>query len=616
MSFIKNLLAFKKNLLYFYNRTVSFNREAKINTLRKLQSYMGRRKVFLTGSLTLSGLSTILGMMPFIFIWLLIRVLFDNPGKVPVELVNKYAWWALGTAVGGVVIYFLALMLSHLAAFRVETNMRRRAMEKLMAMPLGFFDSNTSGRMRKIIDDNAGITHSFLAHQLPDLAGNSLMPLVSLILIFFFDWRFGLACLIPLVFAMALMSTMMGKKGRHFMKMYMDSLEEMNTEAVEYVRGIPVVKVFQQTVFSFKSFYNSISRYREMVCKYTLLWEKPMASYTVIVHGFVYLLIPVALILMKGSNKVGLVLLNLFFYILITPVFGQSIMKSMYMNQALGHAAEAVNRVEKLTDAEPLREPENPEPVKGAEIGFKNVTFTYPGSKTPALKEVSFTVPEGKIYALVGPSGGGKTTIAGLVPRFRDTESGEVTLGGTDVRNIATEELMSNISFVFQNTKLFRASIEENIKYGNPDATDEDVEKAIDLAQCREIVDKLPDGIRTVIGEEGVWLSGGEQQRVALARAFLKDAPVIVLDEATAFADPENEHLIQEAIRKLMSGKTVLMIAHRLSSVVDVDSILVINEGRIEEQGTHKKLADSEGLYSRMWKEYRQSVKWTIGKEG
>ncbi|WP_394701187.1 ABC transporter ATP-binding protein [uncultured Methanolobus sp.] len=585
-----------------------------MNTLSRLQTYMGGRKILLPAAVILSGISSLTGILPFIFIWLIVReLLLSTMGSQ--ALINTYAWWAMGTAVGGVVLYFLALMLSHLAAFRVETNMRRQAMQKIVRFPLGFFDGNTSGRIRKIIDDNASITHTFLAHQLPDLAGTILVPLASLVLVFVFDWRLGLACLVPIIAAMAVMGYMMGTQGRFFMEMYMTSLEEMNTEAVEYVRGIPVVKVFQQTIFSFKNFHNSIIKYRDMVYKYTLMWEKPMTTYTVIIHGFVYILIPVAILLIGNSASYAEILLDLFFYILITPVFAQSVMKSMYLNQALGQATEAVNRIDELTDVELLPMASNPKAITNHEISFRDVSFSYPGSEQKAIDDISFTIPEGKTFALVGASGSGKTTIARLVPRFWDVDTGQITIGGNNVKDIAPMDLMQHVSFVFQNTRLFKTSLLENIRYGNDRARPEAIENAVKSAQCREIIDKLPDGLDTKIGAEGTYLSGGEQQRIALARAILKDAPIVVLDEATAFADPENEHLIQKALGKLTTGKTVLMIAHRLTSVMDVDSILVVNKGKIAEQGTHSELMDKQGIYAGMWKEYQKSVQWTIGKE-
>ena len=576
---------------------------------------MGKRKVLLPAAMLLSALSALAGMLPYILIWLIVRELLEHGEITSSGNVVTYAWWAAGMAVASIVLYFAALMSSHLAAFRVESNLRKEAMRQIVRMPLGFFDINTSGRIRKIIDDNAGVTHSFLAHQLPDLAATFLVPLVAAILIFVFDWILGLACIVPVIIAMLVMGFMMNAEGRQFMKSYMTSLEEMNTEAVEYVRGIPVVKVFQQTIYSFKNFHRCIMNYNKMVFGYTRMWEKPMSLYTVIINGFVFFLAPLAILLIGYSGNYASVLLNFFLFVLITPVFSQSIMKSMYLNQALGQASEAIGRLENLVAYEHLTVVEHPQPVKEFSIQFEKVSFSYPGANQKAVDDVSFTIPQGNTVALVGASGGGKTTIARLVPRFWEATEGKVLIGGINVREIAPEELMKYISFVFQNTKLFKTSLLENIKYGNPDAKVEEVERAVDMAQCREIINKLPLGLNTKIGTEGTYLSGGEQQRIVLARAILKNAPIIVLDEATAFADPENEHLIQQALKELTKGKTVLMIAHRLSSITDADNILVIDKGKIAEQGTHANLLGKQGIYYHMWNEYQQSVRWTIGKE-
>lgn len=576
---------------------------------------MGKRKVLLPAAMLLSALSALAGMLPYILIWLIVRELLEYGEITSSGNVVTYAWWAAGMAVASIVLYFAALMSSHLAAFRVESNLRKEAMRQIVRMPLGFFDINTSGRIRKIIDDNAGVTHSFLAHQLPDLAATFLVPLVAAILIFVFDWILGLACIVPVIIAMLVMGFMMNAEGRQFMKSYMTSLEEMNTEAVEYVRGIPVVKVFQQTIYSFKNFHRCIMNYNKMVFGYTRMWEKPMSLYTVIINGFVFFLAPLAILLIGYSGNYASVLLNFFLFVLITPVFSQSIMKSMYLNQALGQASEAIGRLENLVAYEHLTVVAHPQPVKEFSIQFEKVSFSYPGANQKAVDNVSFTIPQGRTVALVGASGGGKTTIARLVPRFWEATEGKVLIGGINVREIAPEELMKHISFVFQNTKLFKTSLLENIKYGNPNATMEEVERAVDMAQCREIINKLPLGLNTKIGTEGTYLSGGEQQRIVLARAILKNAPIIVLDEATAFADPENEYLIQQALKELTKGKTVLMIAHRLSSITDADNILVIDKGKIAEQGTHAKLLEKQGIYYNMWNEYQQSVRWTIGKE-
>lgn len=586
-----------------------------MNTLKRLQHYMGNRKILLPISMFLSALSALAGLLPFILIWLIVRELLSTGGTLVSGNVITYAWWAAGLAVAGVSLYFTALMASHLAAFRVESNLRREAMRRIARMPLGFFDCHTSGRIRKIIDDNASITHTFLAHQMPDLAGAILVPLVAVVLVFWFDWRLGLACIVPIVIAMMTMGYMMGTKGRQFMQSYMNSLEEMNAEAVEYVRGIPVVKVFQQTIYSFKNFHRCIMNYNKMVFGYTHMWEKPMSFYTVVINGFVFFLAPLAILLIDYSGHYAEVLLNFFLFVLITPVFSQNIMKNMYLNQALGQASEAIGRLDSLLSYKELPVSTSPKPVTEFDIRFDKVSFTYPGAAQKAVDNVSFFIPQGKTVALVGASGGGKTTIARLVPRFWEAAEGEVLIGGVNVKDVAPEELMKDVSFVFQHTRLFKTTLLENIKYGNPDASLDEVQRAIDIAQCREIIDRLPLGLETRIGAEGTYLSGGEQQRIVLARAILKNAPIVVLDEATAFADPENEYLIQRALKELTRGKTVLMIAHRLSSITGADRILVVDKGRIAEQGTHTELVEKQGIYNRMWNEYRQSVCWTIGKE-
>lgn len=584
-----------------------------MNTLAKLRQYMTGRKALLPASLIFSALSSLTGMMPFILIWFIIReFLSERSGHL--AHIEILAWWTAGTAIASILLYFLALSLSHLVAFRVEANMRREAMKRIVSMPLGFFDRNTSGRIRKIIDENASITHTFLAHQMPDLAGTVLTPLTAMVLVFVFDWRLGIASLVPIVLSIMIMGFMMGKRGKFFMKQYLDSLEEMNTEAIEYVRGIPVVKVFQQTIFSFKNFHKSILNYKAMVLGYTQMWQNPMSAYTVIINGFAFFLVPVAILLIREENAARIIV-NLFLYVLVTPVLSQSIMRSMYLSQAMGQASEAINRMEALTAAKKLPDALSPVPVTGYEIHFEKVSFTYPGANTKAIDEISFSIAEGQTLALVGASGSGKTTIARLVPRFWDADEGEVNIGGTNVKNMAAGELMEHVSFVFQDTRLFKLSLLENIRYGRPSASMEEVNRAVDLAQCREIINRLPKGLNTKIGKEGTYLSGGEQQRIVLARAILKNAPIVVLDEATAFTDPENEHLIQKALEKLTRGKTVLMIAHRLSSITAADNILVVSQGKIAEQGTHNELLNKQGIYTHMWNEYQQAVKWTIGKE-
>ncbi len=581
-----------------------------MSTLSKLAKYMGSRKPLYPLALILSALSAVAGFVPFLLMWFIVREALTGGDLNDVRIFD-YAIGAVMGAVASIVLYFAALACSHLVAFRLEGNIRRSTMKKLMNLPLGFFDRNPSGKIRKVIDDNAAITHTFVAHQLPDLSSTLLIPIIALVMMFVFDWRLSLAALLPIAYAIFMMGTM-GRKGQHFMVEYMKQLEEMNSEAVEYVRGIPVVKVFQQTIYSFKNFYRCIDLYQQKVSAYATSWRTTMSVYTTLINGFVLFLVPAAILIIGQDGDVVKTIVNMMIYVLVTPLFSQCIMRSMYLSNAMNQAGIAIDRIEQIAGSADYEQPKNPVPMKGFDIEFRDVDFTYPETEKQVLKGISFSVPAGNTVALVGASGGGKSTIAKLVPRFFDIEKGSITIGGVPVKQIAQAELMENISFVFQNTRLFKTSILDNVKYGTPDATLEEVNRALDMAQCREIIDRLPEGINTVIGTKGTYLSGGEQQRVVLARAILKNAPIVVLDEATAFADPENERLIQQALRSLAQGKTVLMIAHRLTSVVNADQILVVENGEIVERGTHGELIGLNGVYARMWNEYLQSVKWTL----
>ena len=573
---------------------------------------MGRRKWLLPCSVGLSAVNGLLSLVPFILLWLVVRILLTAEGDLADTSLWDYALAAFVVSVVNILLYFFALMLSHLAAFRIEINMRRWAMERLMRAPLGFFDTQNTGRMRKIIDEDSGQTHTFVAHILPDVAGSVVAPLGVIMLLFMVDWQMGLASMVPLVCAFGIMGYMMNPKNSHFQRMYLDALEKMSAEAVEYVRGIPVVKVFQQTVFSFKRFYDSIINYRDLVIKYTLLWRTPMSAYIVAINAFAFFLVPTGILLIGHGGQTAVVISDMTLYVLIAPVISVNVMKAMHLSQNLFLANEAVDRLEKLTDATPLPDSETPQRAKSSDICLHNVSFRYDGAEKDAVSHIDLTIGEGKTVALVGPSGSGKTTIARLIPRFWDVREGSVSIGGTDVRQMDKAELMHSVSFVFQNTRLFKTSILENVRYGTPEATLDEVNRAIDLSQSREIIDRLAQGLNTIIGSEGTYLSGGEQQRIVLARAILKDAPIVVLDEATAFADPENEHLIREALAHLTHGKTVLMIAHRLTTVQDADSIVVVANGRIAEQGTHEELMARKSMYNRMWNEYQQSVAWKL----
>lgn len=563
-------------------------------------------------SVVLSAVNGLLSLVPFIFLWLVVRTLLTADGNLADTPIWDYAIAAFAVSVANVLLYFAALMLSHLAAFRVETNMRRTAMERLMRAPLGFFDTQNTGRMRKIIDEDSGQTHTFVAHILPDVTGCIVAPLGIVVLLLAVDWQLGIASMIPIVCAFGIMGYMMNPKNNHFQRMYLDAQEKMSAEAVEYVRGIPVVKVFQQTVFSFKRFHDSIINYRDLVIKYTLLWRTPMSAYTVAINAFAFLLVPTGIILIGHGGQTTVIVSDMVLYVLIAPVISVNVMKAMHLSQNLFLANEAVDRLERLAATPPLSESSEPEKAAAFDICFRDVSFRYEGAENDAVSHIDLDIPQGKTVALVGASGSGKTTIARLIPRFWDVREGSLRIGGVDVRHMDKATLMRNVSFVFQNTRLFKTSILENIRYGNPDATIEQVNRAVDLSQSREIIERLPQGLNTVIGAEGTYLSGGEQQRIVLARAILKDAPIVVLDEATAFADPENEHLIRQAFAHLTCGKTVLMIAHRLTTVQDADNIVVVHDGRIAEQGTHQQLMEQATLYYKMWNEYQKSVAWKL----
>ena len=573
---------------------------------------MGGRKWLLPCSVGLSAVNGLLALVPFVLLWLVVRTLLTAEGNLAQTPLWDYALATFVVSVAGVALYFVVLMCSHLAAFRVETNMRRYAMERLMRAPLGFFDTQSTGRMRKIIDEDSAQTHTFLAHILPDVAGSVVAPIGVIVLLLAVDWQLGLASMLPIVGAFAIMGYMTNPKNNDFQRLYLDAQEKMSAEAVEYVRGIPVVKVFQQTVFSFKRFYNSIVNYRDLVIQYTLQWRSPMSGYIVAINAFAFVLVPVGILLMAHGSRPSVVVADVVLYVLIAPVISSNIMKMMYLSQNLFMANEAVERLERLTSVVPLPESAMPKTAESFDIRLEQVSFRYEGAERDAVSHISLTIPEGKTVALVGASGSGKTTIARLIPRFWDVREGCVRIGGIDVRQIDRGELMRNISFVFQNTRLFKTSILENVRYGSTDATIEQVERAIDLSQSREIIDRLPQGLHTVIGSEGTYLSGGEQQRIVLARALLKNAPIVVLDEATAFADPENEHLIRQALSHLTRGKTVLMIAHRLTTVRDADNIVVMDGGKIAEQGTHDELMALQAHYHKMWNEYQKSVAWKL----
>ena len=599
-----------------FKEFIMSNTQSK-NKFIRLLNYSGNYKYLSILGMILSGLSAICLLVPFIYIWNVVNALLAvAPNFTQAQNLDTYAFNAFAFAVAGIVLNFFGLMGTHLSAFKNEKNMKDAAVNHLLKLPLGYFSNHTSGGLRKVIDYSTSKTETFLAHQLFDLTGAVVTPVVFLILLFSFDWILGLICLVPIILCFIFMYPMFSSESQNLMVEYQTYLEKMNAEAVEYVRGIPVTKAFQQSVYSFKNFIDAIRNYGKFSANYSLSTQLPMTAFTVSINGFFALLIPAG-ILLAGSLVDRKFLADFMFYVIFTPVCAVMMNKIMTVSQDWMLASHALEGIEGILAEKPLVEAVNPQKPKNHSIEFEGVYFDYEKTEGDEhiLNNINFKINENKTVALVGPSGGGKTTIASLIPRFWDVDEGSIKVGGVDVRNISTRDLMENISFVFQNTTLFKDSIYNNVAIGRKGATREEVKNALSLAQCDDIIDELPDGIDTVIGTEGTYLSGGQQQRIALARAILKDAPIIILDEATALADPENEYMIQKAISEITRDKTVIMIAHRLSTVKNVDEIYVVENGKIVENGNHNSLVEDGGLYSRMWDEFNQSIQWKVKSE-
>ena len=587
----------------------------KQSDLSRLMGYAGNYRYFTYASWVLSALSALMALVPFVYIWKILRdVLNAAPDYAQAVNIPHYGWMAVLFAVLAYLIYIAALMCSHLSAFRVATNLRLEVSEHLATLPLGFTETFGSGKLRKIIHESTGAAETFLAHQLPDKYNAMATPIGLLVLLLVFDWRLGLLSLVPVALGFVIMSTMTGRRMADKMRQYGNALESMSNEAVEYVRGIPVVKTFGQSVFSFKKFKATIDEYEKWVIAYTKELRMPMMLYTAAING-VFAFLIVGGLLFTRNGVTSEFLLNLLFYIIITPVISLTLTRIMYMSENELVVADALARVDSVLDAEPVPENDHPRHPKDASVSLKDVHFSYDG-KTDVIKGVSLKIQPGQMVAFVGPSGGGKSTLANLICRFFDVQSGSVRVGGADVRDIPKEELMDTISFVFQNSRLLKGSILDNVRLGRAQATEAEVLAALKAAQCMDIVEKFPEGIHTVIGTKGVYLSGGEQQRIAIARAMLKNAPILLLDEATAFADPDNEARVQAAFAQLAKGKTVIMIAHRLSTVANADCIYVVQDGQIAESGTKDELCAQNGLFARMWQDYQASVQWKVAKEG
>lgn len=586
----------------------------KQSNLSRLLQIAGNHKYLTRASWVLSAVSALIALVPYYYIWLVMKeVLETAPAFSRARNLPHNGWMAVLFAVIAVLVYIAGLMCSHLGAFRIATNLRIQAMEHIVKLPLGLAERIGSGKLRKIVNESSAETETYLAHQLPDRAGAIATPCGLLVLLFVFDWRLGLLSLAPVLLGFLIMMTMTGSRMQQKMKEYQNALDDMSNEAVEYVRGIPVVKTFGQTIFSFKKFKGSIDRYKTWVIAYTKELRTPMMLYTAAINGvFAFLIAGGLLLTQKGVTPEFL--LNLIFYIIITPIISVALTKIMFQSENAMIVDDALQRIDSVLNLDPLKETDHPQHPENGSVELQNVSFSYDGEKD-VLKGVSLSIPAGRTVALVGPSGGGKTTLANLISRFFDPQSGVVKIGGVDVRSIPKKELMDTVAFVFQNSRLIKASILENVRMGKPDATREEILAALQNAQCDDIIEKLPNGVDTVIGTKGVYLSGGEQQRIAIARVMLKNAPVLILDEATAFADPDNETRMQAALSNLSRGKTVIMIAHRLSTVVGVDKIYVVKDGQIAESGSSRELLAQGGLFSRMWQNYQTSVQWKVAKE-
>ena len=587
----------------------------KQSDLARLMEYAGGHRVFTYASWVLAAVSALVALVPFWYIWKILRdVLAAAPEYSRAVNIPHYGWMAVLFAALAYLIYVGALLCSHLSAFRVATTLRLAVTEHLAKLPLGFTERYGSGRLRKVVEESTGAAETYLAHQLPDQYNAMATPVGLLVLLAVFDWRLGLLSLVPVALAFAVMATMTGARMAEKMRQYGNALAAMSNEAVEYVRGIPVVKTFGQSVFSFKKFKGTIDEYEKWVVAYTEELRLPMMFYTAAINGVFAFLIAGGLLFTR-NGVTSEFLLNLLFYIIITPVISLTLTRIMMMSENKMIVTNALSRIDSVLDAEPVQESARPQHPRDSSVELTDVHFSYDG-KTDVIKGVSLRIQPGQTAALVGPSGGGKSTLASLMARFFDVGSGSIRIGGADVRDIAKEELMDTVSFVFQNSRLIKGSILDNVKLGRPDATEQEVLAALEAAQCTDILEKFPAGVHTVIGTEGVYLSGGEQQRIAIARAMLKNAPILILDEATAFADPDNEAKVQAAFARLARGKTVILIAHRLTTVADADCIYVVQNGQIAETGTKDELCAQNGLFARMWRDYQSSVEWKVAKEG
>ncbi|MCR5454336.1 MAG: ABC transporter ATP-binding protein/permease [Bacteroidales bacterium] len=578
-----------------------------------LMDYAGNFKYFTIGSIILAAVSACLALMPFVEIWKIVNeVLTVSPDFSKAQNIESYGYSAVTYAVNAMCIYFGALACSHVGAFRTVSNIREKCVAKVLRMPLGHIENEGSGKIRKIIVSSSAAVENFLAHITPDRTVGMVTPLAMIVMLLYFDWKIGLLCIGTVVIGFAIMYMfMVGKNLKKDIVAYNAALENMTNEAVEYVRGMPVVKTFGQSVYSFKRFKKSIDDYEKFTVSYTNRFRIPMTSYTVVINAAFAILIAVALY--HGNDSASPEFFsNLMFYIIFTPVIAVTLYKLMHSSEADMIVGNSLERIDSILNVKENVETANPQEPKDYSVEFQNIKFSYEGATKNALDGISLQIPSGGHVAFVGPSGGGKTTSASLVSRFWDPDEGKILIGGIDVKDISTEKLSEIVSYVFQDSKLLKTSIMENVRMAKPDATDQEVIDVLRRAQCSDIIDRLPEGANSILGSKGTYLSGGEQQRIAIARVMLRNTPVLVLDEATAFADPENEEKVQQAFNEISKGKTVIKIAHRLSTIVDSDEIFVLKDGKIAENGKHQQLVDQNGIYSKMWTEYQKSIEWKI----
>ena len=590
-------------------------KEKKQSTMKRLMDFAGKYKYFSYASQVLAFISAWVALIPFYSVWKILKELLAvRPYYMEAEHIIAYGWEAVVFSLFAMALYIGSLMCSHAAAFRVQSNMRKEMMEHVMKLPLGYIEKNGSGKMKKIINESAASTETFLAHNLPDRVVSKATPMGLLLMMIYFDWRLGLISLIPALLAFVLMATMMmGQKLASDMKEYQNALETMSNEAVEYIRGIPIVKTFGQTIFSFKRFKNAIDTYEKWTLDFTKAMMIPMIGFTTFANGIFVALIIATFILAKNMNNTFV--LHLFFYLIITTVLTTTLMKMAYAGESQLLVEDALKRMDDLLMVKPLENPIEKVHLNDSSIQIENICFAYEDTKENAIDQLSMKIEPGQHIALVGPSGGGKTTLVSLIARFWDVKSGSISIGGMNIKEIPNEQLMDTVSYVFQDSKLLKMSILDNIRMGRADASQEEVMDALKKAMCMDIIEKLPEGIHTMIGSKGTFVSGGEMQRLSIARAFLKNAPILILDEATAYADPDNEIYVQQAFENLSKEKTVILIAHRLSTITNVNQIYVLKEGKIVESGNHTELLEKKGIYQHMWREYNQSVDWQVGKE-